>query len=74
MLHFRETGRAVVVPIGVRIGLRSELTHWYHDLYLGIGYQAGGGRNVFRRSDYLEARDHLAKLWLNVGYAFGIAW
>lgn len=33
----------VVIPVGLRIGLRGELDGWYQDLYVGIGYVVGHG-------------------------------
>ncbi len=58
---FIPTRDLTIVPVGIRLGLRSELDGWYQDLYAGVGYN-------------LNAPTELSSAWINLGYAFGIGW
>ncbi|HMC97702.1 MAG TPA: hypothetical protein VKG92_08620 [Flavobacteriales bacterium] len=64
---------ATTIPVGLRLGVRSELDGGYWDLYLGMAYQAGGNTAVCK-APYLDASGELSGAMLQFGLAYGIGW
>ena len=69
----RTTATNTVIPIGLRLGARSEMDGWYHDIYFALGTQLGAG-NADVLGPYLEDKDMLKGFSFQVGYAFGVGW
>lgn len=70
----RYSGDAMVFPIGMRLGFRGPLDGSYYDIYGGIGYQLGGGDNLFVQPE-LAAGDFTTKtLTWHIGLAYGVGW
>lgn len=67
------TTRALIFPVGLRLGFRSELDGYFGDIYVGIGSQLGNGKekNV---PVYLADKDKLKGFSFQVGYSVGIGW
>ncbi|MFT3884740.1 MAG: hypothetical protein QM724_04725 [Flavobacteriales bacterium] len=63
-----------MVPIGLRIGIRSDLDGFYGDFYFGVGYQLGGGDALLPQPELSEVPSTLANLTWTLGYAFGFGW
>ena len=72
--------RALLIPIGLRFGFRSDLENWYGDLYIAAGYNVGSGKRMFdterSTSDrpWLDTKDTFSIPYLLVGYSNGIGW
>jgi len=69
----RTTVTNTVFPLGLRLGARSEMDGWYHDIYLAIGTQLGAG-NADELAPYLLDKDRLKGFSIQAGYAFGVGW
>lgn len=67
------TIKDMVFPIGLRLGLRSEMDGWYGDVYAVVGTQLGKG-SAPALAPYLDAKDQLAGFTFQVGYAVGVGW
>jgi hypothetical protein len=65
---------AMVIPIGIRFGVRGEMDGWYGDLYAQVGYQIGSGPMEFTQSFLNEAAYATSGLTYTMGYAFGVGW
>jgi hypothetical protein len=68
----RTTTDAMVFPIGLRWGLRSEMDTWYQDIYFAMGFQAGGGNTD--QPPFLVAKDKIKGFSIQAGYALGFGW
>lgn len=66
--------QVTIVPVGIRIGFRSELDGWYGDIYGSVGYNIGAKKQIFPTTEYSSRDPLLNAVWLNIGYAYGIAW
>jgi len=63
----------MLFPVGMRLGFRSEMDGWYGDLYLGLGYQIGHGKEA-TVAPYLAEKDKLKGFSFQIGYSAGIGW
>ncbi len=68
------TAEKKVIPVGLRFGYRSVLDGFYLDAYFGLGYQIGGGKNLFAQPEMADAPTTLAGLTYTLGLAYGIGW
>lgn len=71
----RTTVSKMLVPIGLRFGLRGTTDGGFMDLYAELGYQIGGGKEL--RSDALLKGASYTKtspLALAIGLAYGFGW
>lgn len=68
------SARCTTFPIGIRFGMRSGLDGGFSDLYLGLGYQSGSGKDLFSAPELQNAELDLAALTWTFGYAYGIGW
>lgn len=66
--------QVTIVPVGIRLGFRSELDGWYGDIYGGVGYNIGANKQIFPTTEYSSRDPLLNAVWLNIGYAYGIGW
>lgn len=73
---FRDTYEAgqLVFPIGMRLGWRGALDGWYFDCYFGLGYQLGGGDNVFTQPELSGLPERTAGFSYTLGFAYGLGW
>lgn len=67
------TTNAMIFPIGLRMGVRSEMDGFFGDLYMAIGTQVGAG-NEKKVPEYISEKDELKGFSFQVGYAIGIGW
>ncbi|MDX9749779.1 MAG: hypothetical protein RBT71_01685 [Flavobacteriales bacterium] len=67
--------RALVFPVGVRVGLRSALDGFFQDAYIGVGHLLGSGNDaLLDQAPYLIDKHRLKGLSVQVGYSFGVGW
>ena len=66
------TWNNVVVPIGLRIGLRTPIPGFLGDLFFGVGYQAGNKEP--EKAPYLIKKDQLSSLFMQFGFSLGGGW
>lgn len=62
----------VVVPLGLRIGLRTPIPGFLGDLFFGVGYQAGSAAS--KEAPYLTKKDQLSPLFMQFGFSMGGGW
>ncbi len=80
LIEYRRTERFTLIPVGLRLGFRNDLDGWYNDVYVGLGYNIGGGKTIFDgmraggEKIVLEKKHELKKIWFSAGYSFGIGW
>ncbi len=69
-------GSKVLVPIGLRFGVRGPTDDGFVDLYFGLGYQIGGGNYVMDGSQYHHGTDYVetSSLALTIGLGYGLGW
>ena len=70
--YIPSTVNSVVVPIGLRFGLRSGLPGFLGDLFFGVGYQAGN--KDIKEAPYLTKKDQLSPLFMQFGFSMGGGW
>lgn len=66
-------GTGVLVPIGLRLGVRGPLDGGYGDAYVCLGYNAGSS-DPFSPLSFLKEESMPSALMLQVGLAYGIGW
>lgn len=59
-------------PVGMRFGFRNGLSGYCQDNYFSIGYNVGADSGEL--PDYLETRHEFSKLFIQLGFTFGIGW
>lgn len=64
---------ALIFPVGMRIGFRTELDELFGDVYFAIGTQIGSG-NEEKVPEYINEQDQLKGFSFQVGYAVGFGW
>ncbi len=64
---------AMLFPVGMRFGIRSEMDGWYGDLYVGLGLQLGSVKET-NAAPFLDEKDELKGFSFQVGYAIGMGW
>lgn len=67
------TTSAMIFPIGLRFGFRSDMDGYFGDFYVGIGSQLGSG-NEEKVPIYINQKDKLKGLSFQVGYSAGLGW
>lgn len=69
-------GSKVLVPIGLRLGVRGPTDSGFTDFYFGMGYQIGGGSYVMDPVKYHSATEFMdtSSLAITIGLAYGLAW
>lgn len=67
------TTSAMIFPVGLRFGFRSEMDGYFGDIYVGIGSQLGKGKEE-KVPVYLADKDKLKGFSFQVGYSVGIGW
>lgn len=71
----RSVGRddkKILIPLGLRMGLRGGLERWYGDLYAGVLYNIGGGSRI--NMDESPVPGQLRSLTYLIGLNFGFGW
>lgn len=69
------TTTAELIPIGFRLGVRGAVDGGFVDLYGMIGYQIGGGKELFQTGFRGDAPyTKTAGITYGLGCAFGIGW
>jgi hypothetical protein len=71
-----QKGSKVLVPIGLRFGIRGPTDDGFMDLYFAMGYQIGGGNYVMDSSQYHHGTEYreTSLLALTIGWAYGLGW
>ena len=65
----------VVVPIGLRIGVRGDLRQFYSDLHFCFGYQIGGGGELFDPAYKFRVENNFGEKDLGIaGLTYGFGW
>ncbi len=67
------TTSAMIFPVGLRLGFRSDLDGYYGDFYVAIGSQLGRGKEE-KLPEYVADKDKLKGFSFQVGYTVGIGW
>jgi len=69
-------GSKVLVPIGLRFGVRGSTDDGFMDLYFALGYQIGGGDFVMDGAQYHHATEYAetSSLAMTIGLAYGLGW
>ncbi|MGB5071928.1 MAG: hypothetical protein WBO28_13300 [Flavobacteriales bacterium] len=72
----RVSASKVLIPLGLRIGVRGPVDEGFLDLYAQLGYQIGGGENLYPRYPVLAKADFTqpSSLVITMGLAYGIGW
>ncbi|MCC6839747.1 MAG: hypothetical protein IT230_06270 [Flavobacteriales bacterium] len=66
----------VLVPLGIRMGVRGTTDGGFMDLYGAVGYQIGGGKNLLT-GNFAQAGMEYAEtsaLAFTIGWAYGFGW
>ena len=71
-----QKGSKVLVPIGLRFGVRGPTNDGFMDLYVGLGYQIGGGGHVMDGKQYQPAAEYTetSSFAFTIGWAYGLGW
>ncbi|MGB3525617.1 MAG: hypothetical protein WBB32_06600 [Flavobacteriales bacterium] len=66
----------MLVPIGLRMGLRGATDGGFMDLYAAVGYQIGGGKPIVEETRYNSKEPYMetSSLAVSIGLAYGIGW
>ncbi len=66
-------GNGLLIPVGLRIGVRGALDGGYGDFYLAVGQNIGSGE-AFTKLPFLLEESMPSKLMFQLGLAYGIGW
>jgi hypothetical protein len=70
--HTESTVR--LIPFGIRIGIMGGLDRGYADVYLQLGYNAGGGKSGFDEP-YLQGEGwDIRRSTIAIGFSYGGGW
>jgi hypothetical protein len=69
----RRSEDVTLIPLAMRLGYRTELEGWFMDLYVTVGTTLGTGTDPLN-APYLEDKEKLRGLFLQLGYALGLGW
>ncbi|MEO7080001.1 MAG: hypothetical protein ABIY71_00695 [Flavobacteriales bacterium] len=66
----------LLVPVGLRLGLRGATDGGFMDLYVALGYQIGGGEKIadVKLAHTDQGFIETTSLALSIGLAYGIGW
>lgn len=71
----RFTATKMLIPLGLRFGLRGTTDGGFMDLYVAAGYQVGGGKSTTANSMLKDAPyTETTALALTLGWAYGFGW
>lgn len=71
----RFTTSRMLVPIGLRMGLRGATDGGFMDLYMAVGYQIGGGKAISKDQRLKGAAfSETSALAFSLGLAYGLGW
>ena len=68
--RYTDEGNGVVIPIGLRLGVRGALEGGYADIYVGLGYAIGSGAEL-TTAPFREEESELSSVNFQLGFAFG---
>ncbi|MGV9012411.1 MAG: hypothetical protein ACOH13_07440 [Flavobacteriales bacterium] len=70
------TGSKWLVPLGLRSGIRGPVDEGFFDLYVQLGYQVGGGEDLYVRYPALLKAEYTqtSSLAISIGLAYGFGW
>jgi hypothetical protein len=71
-----QKGSKVLVPVGLRFGVRGPTNDGFMDLYFAFGYQIGGGNYVMDGTAFHPVTEYgkTSSLALTIGWAYGLGW
>lgn len=67
-------GKKILLPIGLRLGVRGSLEGGFADLYTQLGYTIGGGESVFAQPYFKGDGFDLSNMSFTLGLAYGFGW
>lgn len=72
----RLTGSRIVVPFGMRVGVRDDLNSFFSDLHFSLGYQIGGGGVLFDTPYEMRIEPRLGPVreMKMTGFTVGFGW
>lgn len=66
--------KKIMIPIGLRLGVRGSLEGGFADLYTQLGYNIGGGKSAFTQSYFAGEDFDLSSMSFTLGLAYGFGW